>query len=57
MTHKIWVKMKHKYNSTHMKPYKCIRKNVFKPNNEKYEKVLYLGGILPPPSPPPALGK
>jgi hypothetical protein len=42
MTHsnKIWVQRKHKYYSTHIKPNKCMRLNIFKPNNEKYEKVL-----------------
>jgi hypothetical protein len=50
MTHgnKIWVQMKHKYYSTHIKENKCIRKNIFKPHNEKYEKVLNLGGFWPP---------
>jgi hypothetical protein len=42
MTHgnKIWVKMKHKYYSTNMKLNNCIRQTFFKPNNEKYGKVL-----------------
>jgi hypothetical protein len=50
MTHgnKIWVKMKHKYYSTHIKQYKCMRPNILKPHNEKYEKVLNLGGFWPP---------
>jgi hypothetical protein len=52
MTHgnKIWVQMKHKYHSTHIKQNKCKRKNIFKPHNEKYVKVLNLGGFwLPTP--------
>jgi hypothetical protein len=50
MTHgnKIWVQMKHKYHSTHIKQNKCTRQNIFKPHNEKYEKVLNLGGFWPP---------
>jgi hypothetical protein len=50
MTHgnKIWVQMKHKYHSTDIKQNKCIRQNIFKPHNEKYEKVLNLGGFWPP---------
>jgi hypothetical protein len=46
MTHrnKIWVKMKHKYYSTNIKPNKCFRQTFFKPNN-KYGKV---GWFLPP---------
>jgi hypothetical protein len=49
MTHgnKIWVQMKHKYYSTGIKHNKCIRQNIFKPHNEKYEKVLNLGVFLP----------
>jgi hypothetical protein len=27
---------------------KCMRQNIFKPHNEKYEKVLNLGGFWPP---------
>jgi hypothetical protein len=48
MTHgnKIWVKMKHRYYSTNMKPNKCIRQTFFKPHNEKYEKVLNFGGFF-----------
>jgi hypothetical protein len=40
--------MKHKYYSTNMKPNKCIRQDFFKPTNEKYGKVLNLGGFWPP---------
>jgi hypothetical protein len=42
MTHgnKIWVQnklqMKHNYYSTHIKQDKCMRQNIFKPNNKKY---------------------
>jgi hypothetical protein len=46
--------MKHKLFSKHMKPNKCIRQNLLKPNNEKYEKVLYSDGFWPPPPPPRA---
>jgi hypothetical protein len=45
---KIWVQMKHKYHSTHIKQNKCKKQNIFKPHNEKYEKVLNLGGFWPP---------
>jgi hypothetical protein len=50
MTHgnKKWVQMKHKYHSTHIKQNKCVRQNICKPHNEKYEKVLNLGGFWPP---------
>jgi hypothetical protein len=50
MTHgnKIWVQMKPKYHSTHIKQNKYMRKNIFKPHNEKCEKVLNLGGFWPP---------
>jgi hypothetical protein len=50
MTHgnKIWVQMKHKYHSNHIKQNKCKRQNIFKPHNEKYDKVLNLGGFWPP---------
>jgi hypothetical protein len=27
---------------------KCMRQNIIKPHNEKYEKVLNLGGFWPP---------
>jgi hypothetical protein len=37
---KIWVQMKHKYYSTHIKQNKCTRQNIFKPH---IEKVLNLG--------------
>jgi hypothetical protein len=37
--------MKHNYFSTNMKLNKCIRQTFFKPNNEKYGKVLNLGGF------------
>jgi hypothetical protein len=36
--------MKHKYYSTNMKP----RQTFYKAHNEKYEKVLHLGGFLAP---------
>jgi hypothetical protein len=36
---KIWVKMKHKYYSTNMKPNTSIGQTFLKPNNEKYGKV------------------
>jgi hypothetical protein len=45
---KIRVKMKHKYYSTNMKLNKCIRQTFFKPHNEKYGKVLNLGGFWSP---------
>jgi hypothetical protein len=45
---KIWVKMKHKYYSTNMKPNKCIRQIFFKPNNEKYGKVNIWVAFGPP---------
>jgi hypothetical protein len=50
MTHgnKIWLKVKHKYHSTHIKQNKCMRQNIFKAHNEKYEKVHNLGGFWPP---------
>jgi hypothetical protein len=38
--------MKNKYYSTHIKQNKCMRQNIFKPHNEKYEKVL--GWFLAP---------
>jgi hypothetical protein len=47
-SNKIWVQMKHKYYFTQIKQNKCIRQNIFKPHNEKYEKVLNLGGFWPP---------
>jgi hypothetical protein len=40
--------MKYKYYSTHIKQKKCMRHNIFKPHNEKYEKVSNLGGFWPP---------
>jgi hypothetical protein len=43
----IWVKMKHIYYSTNMKLNKCIRQTFFKPNKEKYGKVLNLVGFWP----------
>jgi hypothetical protein len=51
MTHgfKIWVEMKHKYYSTHIKQNNCMRQNISKPHNEKYDKVLNFGGFGPHP--------
>jgi hypothetical protein len=43
--------MKQKYHSTHIKQIKCMRQNIFKPHNEKYEKVLNLFDFLPPSHP------
>jgi hypothetical protein len=40
--------MEHKYYCTHIKQYKYMKQNIFKLHNDKYLKVLNLGGFWPP---------
>jgi hypothetical protein len=44
---KIWLKMENKLNSAHIKKI-MVQAKLFEPHNEKYVKVLKLGGFWPP---------